>query len=79
LQGMNDSRQGTIVLNASLDSTRQFLQDISTTAQTVSLKGFQGTSDNEALAAGLMSLSTKCVIPIFHSPRSPLPERVERE
>lgn len=78
LQGMNDARQGTIVFDTSLDSTCQFLKEIAERPQTVALKGFNGTSENEALAAGLMTLSTMCVIPSFTAPKVPVPPHVER-
>ncbi|KAG0049497.1 hypothetical protein BGZ83_005717 [Gryganskiella cystojenkinii] len=79
LQGMNDSRHGTLVLDTSLDSTRQFLREIGNNEQRVLLKGFQGTSENEGLANGLLALSSSCVIPSFKCPNPPEPAKVERE
>ena len=79
LQGMNDARQGTVVFDTSLDSTLQFLKEISATPQTVVLKGFHGTSENEALANGLIALSTTCIIPSFLCPKTPEPSHMERE
>ncbi|CAO3566775.1 unnamed protein product [Mortierella alpina] len=67
LMGENDARTGTLVLDLSNDATRQFLRNADHTPQKVHLSGFEGTSTNEALAAGLVALSTSLELPVFHA------------
>ncbi|KAF9995686.1 hypothetical protein BGZ80_001229 [Entomortierella chlamydospora] len=69
--GMNGSRTATIKLDTSLETTRQFLKGIEKEPKTVQLRGFHGTSKNEALASGLASMTTSLVMPIIPSPASP--------
>ncbi|KAF9180427.1 hypothetical protein BGZ51_006209 [Haplosporangium sp. Z 767] len=66
--GMNNARAGTMVLNTSLDATNQFLKHATREQQAVFLKGFQGTSKNEALAMGLGTLETMFMVPVFEVP-----------
>ncbi|KAG9322324.1 hypothetical protein KVV02_001545 [Mortierella alpina] len=73
LLGENDARTGAMVLDTTIDATRQFLKNAEHTPQRVHLSGFQGTSKNEALAAGLVALSTSLELPVFHA-SSLLPE-----
>lgn len=73
LMGENDARTGTLVLDTTIDATRRFLRHAEHTSQKVHLSGFQGTSQNEALASGLVTLSTSLELPIFHA-SSLLPE-----
>ena len=67
LLGQNDARTGTMVLDTTLVATKRFLQNAEHTPQKVYLDGFQGTSKNEALAAGLVTLSTSLELPVFHA------------
>ncbi|KAF9572332.1 hypothetical protein EC968_009985 [Mortierella alpina] len=73
LMGENDARTGTMVLDTTIEATRQFLKSAEHAPQKIHLSGFQGTSKNEALAAGLITLSTSLELPVFHA-SSLLPE-----
>lgn len=68
LLGMNDSRTATLSMDPSQQKTRQFLINVAREPQTLYLRGFHGTSKNEALTTGLASLTTTVVIPTFHVP-----------
>ncbi|KAG0365336.1 hypothetical protein BGZ54_006642 [Gamsiella multidivaricata] len=71
LQGANDGRVATLRLDTRLQRTKLFLDDIAKESRTVHLKGFQGTSENEALAAGLVTLATSFIMPSFMLPTDP--------
>ncbi|KAG0260058.1 hypothetical protein BG011_002167 [Mortierella polycephala] len=77
--GLNDARAGTMVLNTSLDATDQFLKHATRKQQAVFLKGFHGTSKNEALAMGLVTLETMFMIPVFEVPHLRTADQNERE
>ncbi|KAG0211033.1 hypothetical protein BGX28_008603 [Mortierella sp. GBA30] len=64
LLGLNDTRKVIMVLDSAL-ITRQFLRKAAYKPQRVYLHGFQGTSKNEALAAGLLTMETSVVLPVF--------------
>ncbi|KAF9434636.1 hypothetical protein BGZ76_007673 [Entomortierella beljakovae] len=61
--GMNKDRVATIKLNTNLEETNVFLKRAEQEPQTVFLKGFHGTSKNEALTSGLTTMRTTFVIP----------------
>lgn len=61
--GMNTSKTGTIVLDTTIDAAKSLVKALEVQDQRVYLKGFRGTSKNEALSAGLVTLLTSFVIP----------------
>ncbi|KAF9116653.1 hypothetical protein BGX27_000572 [Mortierella sp. AM989] len=71
--GMNERKVATIKLDTSLEETRQFLKDAEREPQNVQLRGFCGTSKNEALSSGLASMATSFVMPIINVPAPPIP------
>ncbi|KAG0064818.1 hypothetical protein BGZ92_005700, partial [Podila epicladia] len=61
--GMNMSKTGTIVLDTTIDAAKSLVKALEVQDQRVYLKGFRGTSKNEALSAGLITLLVSFVIP----------------
>ncbi|KAF9305072.1 hypothetical protein BGZ74_011495 [Mortierella antarctica] len=61
--GMNTSKTGTIVLDTTIDAAKSLVKALEVQDQRVYLKGFRGTSKNEALSAGLVPLKVSFVIP----------------
>ncbi|KAG0037246.1 hypothetical protein BGZ82_002879 [Podila clonocystis] len=61
--GMNTSKTGTIVLDTTIDAAKSLVKALEVQDQRVSLKGFRGTSKNEALSVGLVTLLTSFVVP----------------
>lgn len=65
--GMNSDKNGTIVLDTTIDAAKSLVKALEVQDQRVYLKGFRGTSKNEALSAGLVTLFTSFVLPRFAS------------
>lgn len=65
--GMNSNKSGKIVLDTTIDAAKSLVKALEVQDQRVYLKGFRGTSKNEALSAGLVALLTSFVIPRFES------------
>ncbi|KAF9028949.1 hypothetical protein CPC16_011938 [Podila verticillata] len=65
--GMNSDMHGKIVLDTTIDAAKSLVKALEVQDQRVYLKGFRGTSKNEALSAGLVTLFTSVVLPRFVS------------
>ncbi|KAG9064589.1 hypothetical protein KI688_002847 [Linnemannia hyalina] len=66
VQGVNEGKVAVMVLDTTLEATRNFLR--ATEARTVVLKGFGSTSENAAINAGLNKLRTTVSVPVFSVP-----------